>query len=161
MPHPCVLFSSSPYLRYILGEKQPKVNPKTKKYHLKYNKNRTPTTQGTGRSRPPSRPGPGSSTSAQPTDTDIEEYRHKSKPSRPPQPRHSFKKSPRGVQRGRGFAAPLRFYTVVNSASKFPSISYSPASRYHPEQADLQKKSYQSLQRSSSSSVHPGPPCQQ
>lgn len=104
VPHPCVLFSSSPYLRYILGEKQPKVNPKTKKYHLKYNKNRTPTTQGTGRSRPPSRPGPGSSTSAQPTDTDIEEYRHKSKPSRPPQPRHSFKKSPRGVQRGRGFA---------------------------------------------------------
>ena len=28
MPHPCVLFSSSPYLRYILGEKILNVNPK-------------------------------------------------------------------------------------------------------------------------------------
>ena len=28
VPHPCVLFSSSPYLRYILGEKILNVNPK-------------------------------------------------------------------------------------------------------------------------------------
>ena len=28
VPHPCVLFSSSPYLRYILGEKIFNVNPK-------------------------------------------------------------------------------------------------------------------------------------
>ena len=39
-------------------------------------------------------------------------YRHKSIPFHPPTVKHS-KKSPRGVQRGRGFAAPLRFSSFI------------------------------------------------
>ena len=46
--------------------------------------------------------------SAQRPTSNTQAYRHKSTPSPHPQPR-TPKKSPRGVQRGRGFAAPLRF----------------------------------------------------
>lgn len=135
MPHPCVLFSSSPYLRYILGENSPKVNPKPKNSNSLYFHS-----QGTGRKRPPSRPAAhiGSTYShrhrsiQQPPIGSASRCQHRSIQTQvntlPPSITQALlKKSPRGVQRGRGFAAPLRFYTVVNSASNFPSISYSPA----------------------------------
>ena len=96
MPHPCVLFSSSPYLRYILGEKILNVNPKlTFSSQLFISGNRANV----------SFPG-----------IKIPGNRAKGPPSRPPQLLH-YKKSPRGVQRGRGFAAPLRF-------SFFPQKKY-------------------------------------
>ena len=46
--------------------------------------------------------------SAQPPPSNTAAYRHKSAKLPPSTTKHS-KKSPRGVQRGRGFAAPLRF----------------------------------------------------
>ena len=39
--------------------------------------------------------------------------------------KHSFKKSPRGVQRGRGFTAPLRFSTASQSKKTRPSAKKS------------------------------------
>ena len=90
VPHPCVLFSSSPYLRYILGEKILNVNPKlTFSSQLFISGNRANV----------SFPG-----------IKIPGNRAKGPPSRPPQLLH-YKKSPRGVQRGRGFAAPLCGFT--------------------------------------------------
>ena len=90
VPHPCVLFSSSPYLRYILGEKILNVNPKlTFSSQLFISGNRANV----------SFPG-----------IKIPGNRVKGPPSRPPQLLH-YKKSPRGVQRGRGFAAPLCGFT--------------------------------------------------
>ena len=56
----------------------------------------------------PTPPSGRSPPSAQPSVSNTAAYRHKSAKLPPSTTKHS-KKSPRGVQRGRGFAAPLRF----------------------------------------------------
>ena len=56
----------------------------------------------------PTTPSGRSPPSAQPSVSNTAAYRHKSTKLPPSTTKHS-KKSPRGVQRGRGFAAPLRF----------------------------------------------------
>ena len=56
----------------------------------------------------PTPPSGRSPPSAQPSVSNTAAYRHKSTKLPPSTTKHS-KKSPRGVQRGRGFAAPLRF----------------------------------------------------
>ncbi|WP_207719569.1 hypothetical protein, partial [Blautia sp. MSK.20.85] len=59
-------------------------------------------------------------TSAQRSALNTEAYRHKST-NKNSESLALLKKSPRGVQRGRGFAAPLRF-------SKFPNLNKPPRS---------------------------------
>ena len=68
----------------------------------------------------PQRKGRNKTTSAQRSALNTEAYRHKST-NKNNESLALLKKSPRGVQRGRGFAAPLRF-------SKFPNLNKPPRS---------------------------------
>ena len=56
--------------------------------------------------------------SAQRSTSNTEAYRQKSTPLHIPTTQELLKKSPRGVQRGRGFTAPLRFSTASQSKKK-------------------------------------------
>ena len=59
--------------------------------------------------------------SAQPPPSNTAAYRHKSTKLPPSTTKHSSQKSPRGVQRGRGFAAPLRFsFSQKNTVPRSP-----------------------------------------
>ena len=59
--------------------------------------------------------------SAQRSTSNTEAYRQKSTPLHIPTTQELLKKSPRGVQRGRGFTAPLRFSTASQSKKTRPS----------------------------------------
>ena len=59
-------------------------------------------------------------TSAQRSTSNTEAYRQKSTPYHIPTTQELLKKSPRGVQRGRGFTAPLRFSTASQSKKPGP-----------------------------------------
>ena len=59
--------------------------------------------------------------SAQRSTSNTEAYRQKSTPLHIPTTQELLKKSPRGVQRGRGFTAPLRFSTASQSKKNRPS----------------------------------------
>ena len=68
----------------------------------------------------PTPPSGRSPPSAQPSVSNTAAYRHKSTKLPPSTTKHS-KKSPRGVQRGRGFAAPLRFsFSQKNTVPRSP-----------------------------------------
>ena len=58
--------------------------------------------------------------SAQRSTSNTEAYRQKSTPLHIPTTQELLKKSPRGVQRGRGFTAPLRFSTASQSKKPMP-----------------------------------------
>lgn len=127
MPHPCVLFSSSPYLRYILGEKIFNVNPKLT-FSSQETKQKLPLTSCNLREQGQRPAFPSTShTSAQPTTANTEAYKHKLAAFRLPQSQHSSKKAQEVCRGGAALRPPLRFYLTTRTLY-IPSISLSSSS---------------------------------
>ena len=78
-------------------------------------------------------------TSAQRSALNTEAYRHKST-NKNSKSLALLKKSPRGVQRGRGFAAPLRF-------SKFPNLNKPPRSSGISPAVKREKRQYETKRK--------------